>query len=225
MRKLLADALLFACSPYQYHKRWDAILRCLDLLKSVRLTPGGLRGGFAVWAYRVGRPVQDIMWSLKLRSQTTLESYLQETAALNCFAGLPFNARKNIMFVSEMFPYLPAAALWSSGFLRYLSALLYGWSTSLLTHGPVFCKCGIAAWCFIFYTCSMWSIETGYACASELESCCCSRAAMTSQTCRVGWIKNSAMQSAVVLSSIHLKMKHVYIYIYNPRSSFPQKTR
>ena len=58
MRKLLADALLFASSPYQYRKRWDAILRCLDLPKSVRLSPGGLRGGFAVWAYRVGRPVQ-----------------------------------------------------------------------------------------------------------------------------------------------------------------------
>jgi hypothetical protein len=106
-----ADALLFASSPYQYRKRWDAILRCLDLPKSVRLTPGGLRGGFAVWAYRVGRPVQDIMWSLRLRSQTTLESYLQETAALNCFAGLPFNVRKDIMLVSEMFTYLPAAAL------------------------------------------------------------------------------------------------------------------
>jgi len=148
---------------------------------------------------------------LRLRSQTTLESYLQETAALNCFAGLPFNARKDIMLVSEMFPYLPAAALWSSGFLSYLSALLYGWSASLLTPGPVFCKCGIAAWCFILHSCSMWSIETGYACASELECCCCSRAAMTSQTCRAGWIKNSAIQSAVVLSSIHLKMEHVYI--------------
>jgi len=111
MRKLPADALLFASSPCQYRKRWDIILRCLDLPSSVRLTPGGLRGGFGVWAYRVGRLVQDIMWSLRLRSQTTLESYLQEAAALNCFAGFPFNVRKDIMLVSEMFTYLPAAAL------------------------------------------------------------------------------------------------------------------
>ena len=109
MRKLPTETFLFASSPYQYRRRWDIILRTLDLPASVKLTPGGLRGGFAVWAYRAGRPVQDIMWSLRLRSQTTLESYLQEAAALNCFAGLPYNVRKDIMLVSEMFPCLPAA--------------------------------------------------------------------------------------------------------------------
>ena len=153
------------------------------------------------------------MWSLRLRSQTTLESYLQETAALNCFAGLPFNARKNIVLVSEMFPYLPAAALWSSGFLRYLSALLYGWSASLLTPGPVFCKCGIAAWCLILHSCSMWSIGTSYACASELDWCCCSHAAMTLQTCRAWWIK-IVWCSQQFSWAVFIRRWNIYIYNY-----------
>ena len=50
------------------------------------------------------------MWSLRLRSQTTLESYLQEAAALNCFAALPFNVRKDIMLVAAAFSLLLAAA-------------------------------------------------------------------------------------------------------------------
>ena len=155
------------------------------------------------------------MWSLRLRSQTTLESYLQEAAALNCFAGLPFNVRKDIMLVSEMFTYLPAAALWSSGFLRYLSALLNGWSASFLTPGLAFCKCGIAAWCLILHSCSMWSIGTSYACAFELDWCCCSHAAMTLQTCRAWWIK-IVWCSQQFSWAVFIRRWNIYIYIlYN----------
>ena len=108
-RKARADVALFGGSPYQYRKRWDALLASLQIPPGIRLTPGGLRGGFAVWAYRSGRGIQDIMWSLRLRSQSTLESYLQETAALNCFVSLPNAARDDINALSSFFTSLPAA--------------------------------------------------------------------------------------------------------------------
>eukprot|EP00438_Fugacium_kawagutii_P001470 Skav229395 [mRNA] locus=scaffold904:92557:93252:+ [translate_table: standard] len=110
LRKQPSDRLVFGTTHYQYRKRWDFLLRHLNLPKSLRLTPGGLRGGFAVWAYRNRIPVQDIMWSLRLRSQTTLESYLQEAAALNCFAGILKDTRCYINSLATMFPFLPAAA-------------------------------------------------------------------------------------------------------------------
>lgn len=80
LRNLPSEVQLFGASAYQYRKRWNLLLGHLRLPSSLRLTPGGLRGGFAVWSYRHGVPIQDIMWALRLRSQSTLESYLQETA-------------------------------------------------------------------------------------------------------------------------------------------------
>ena len=88
------ERLLFGGSAYQYRKRWNAILNTLRIPQGVRLTPGGLRGGFAVWSYRTNCSIQNIMWSLRLRSQVTLESYPQEAAALNCFAGLSMEVRE-----------------------------------------------------------------------------------------------------------------------------------
>eukprot|EP00435_Cladocopium_sp_Y103_P036916 s1777_g9.t1 len=87
-RNLEKDQLLFETNPYQFRKRWNLMLELLDIPASAGLTPGGLRGGFAVMAYRNGRSVQDIMWSMRLRSQVTLESYLQETASLNALVGV-----------------------------------------------------------------------------------------------------------------------------------------
>ncbi len=109
LRKLPEDAALFETSHYQYRKRWDALLRILNIPSTCRLTPGGLRGGYAVWAYRAGHGIQDIMWSLRLRSQITLEAYLQEAAALNCFATLPADLRSSVIAASKFFSFLPAA--------------------------------------------------------------------------------------------------------------------
>ena len=67
-KSLHTDEMLFDSSPYQYRKRWDALLAALKIPRTMRVTPGGLRGGYAVWAYRLGKPVQDILWSLRLRS-------------------------------------------------------------------------------------------------------------------------------------------------------------
>lgn len=43
---------LFDGSADQYRRRWDFLLKTYGIDKSLRLTPGGLRGGSAVWAYR-----------------------------------------------------------------------------------------------------------------------------------------------------------------------------
>eukprot|EP00438_Fugacium_kawagutii_P026020 Skav225717 [mRNA] locus=scaffold164:107677:112050:+ [translate_table: standard] len=110
VRKQPSEFLIFNTTHYQYRKRWNFLLGHLKLPSTLRLTPGGLRGGFAVWAYRNRMPVQDIMWSMRLRSQVTLESYLQETAALNCFAGLSKQTRSYVDALATMFPFLPAAA-------------------------------------------------------------------------------------------------------------------
>ena len=109
LRKLPEDAALFESSHYQYRKRWNVLLQILSIPSSCRLTPGGLRGGYAVWAYRAGYGIQDIMWSLRLRSQVTLEAYLQEAAALNCFATLPADVRSSVIAASKFFSFLPAA--------------------------------------------------------------------------------------------------------------------
>ncbi|CAE7375221.1 unnamed protein product, partial [Symbiodinium microadriaticum] len=43
---------LFCGSPWMYRKRWDSLLRALGIPVDLKLTPGGLRGGGAVAAYR-----------------------------------------------------------------------------------------------------------------------------------------------------------------------------
>eukprot|EP00435_Cladocopium_sp_Y103_P027124 s2178_g6.t1 len=108
-RKMHKDTPLFPTTPYQFRKRWNLLLEMLAIPADANLTPGGLRGGFAVMAYRAGFSVQDIMWAMRLRSQVTLESYLQETASLNALVSLPSEARKALGAAAKVFPFLPAA--------------------------------------------------------------------------------------------------------------------
>lgn len=107
-KHLPLDAPLFDSSPYQFRRRWDMVLRLLSVPVNFQLTPGGLRGGAAVYHYKCGKPINDLMWLLRLRSQSTLESYLQEVAALNVFARLPSNARECIRIASAFFLFLPS---------------------------------------------------------------------------------------------------------------------
>ena len=99
------DEPLFSSTPYQYRKRWDALLALLGVPKSCGVTPGGLRGGAAVYHYKKGKPIQDLLWLLRLRSVSTLESYLQEVAALNCFATLPHSVRRSVLSSASLFAF------------------------------------------------------------------------------------------------------------------------
>ena len=106
--KLPLDCPLFGATHYQYRKRWDALLQALQVDPAQRLTPGGLRGGAAVYHYRAGRSINDVMWLLRLRSQQTLESYIQEVAALNTIAKMKADTRSLISHFSNVYPHLAA---------------------------------------------------------------------------------------------------------------------
>eukprot|EP00438_Fugacium_kawagutii_P012047 Skav218189 [mRNA] locus=scaffold5213:273982:278268:- [translate_table: standard] len=108
-RKLRPDSPLFDASPYQYRKRWNLILSAFGLDGVATLTPGGLRAGSAVFHYRNGKSIQDLMWLLRLRSQTTLESYLQEVAALNTLVCMSAKCRSCILSFAATFCHLAAA--------------------------------------------------------------------------------------------------------------------
>ena len=94
--RLPASLQLYPSSPSVYRRRWDAILELCMIPTKLRLTPGGLRGGAAVMLYRRGEPVSNILWRLRLRSQTTLESYLQEMAANAVFTALRPEVRQRL---------------------------------------------------------------------------------------------------------------------------------
>ena len=105
--KLVGDSppeeRLFAASASTFRRRWDFLLAALGVPERSRLTPGGLRGGGAVYLYQQNVPVQDLMWRMRLRSQTTLESYLQEVAAISVLPSLPASSLRKISAAAALF--------------------------------------------------------------------------------------------------------------------------
>ena len=61
----------------------------LAMPKDLRPTPASIIGGGAIVAYQKGEHIQDIMWRMRVQSQTTLEHYLQERAADSIMTRLP----------------------------------------------------------------------------------------------------------------------------------------
>ena len=113
--KLPYDAPLFRATSYQYRKRWGIAILAFYKGRLPGITPGGLRAGSAVHHYKKGRPIGDLLWLMRLRSQTTLESYLQEVAALNVLASMPSDCRKAILAAAATFPFLDAGGLSCQG--------------------------------------------------------------------------------------------------------------
>eukprot|EP00439_Symbiodinium_sp_Y106_P034509 s3508_g4.t1 len=87
---------LFSGSASTFRRRWDFILKQLGVPEALKLTPGGLRGGGAVYLYQQQTPVQDLLWRMRLRSANTLESYLQEVAAVSVLPSLTASTRARI---------------------------------------------------------------------------------------------------------------------------------
>ena len=107
-QKLPKNDLLFEGTANQYRKRWDHLLSMFSIDKAVvRLTPGGLRGGAAVRMYRDNVPIQQIMWALRLRQQSTLEYYLQEVGTLTVFSQLSPESLSLLQRVGRRFFLLP----------------------------------------------------------------------------------------------------------------------
>ena len=92
-------------SPAMYRRRWDFLLERLGISKRLRLTPGCLRGGGAIFAHGQGLPIPDLLWRMRLTHQTTLAHYLQEVAASSIIPSLPSEVRENIKAAADLFPF------------------------------------------------------------------------------------------------------------------------
>ncbi|CAK9099077.1 unnamed protein product [Durusdinium trenchii] len=106
LKTLSPEERLYAGTPSTYRRRWDALLRSLQIDKSWQLTPGTLRSGGAIYAYHSGVPVTEILWLMRLKNLTTLESYLQSTAAMNIMLKLPDSVRGRIQVLAQTLPHL-----------------------------------------------------------------------------------------------------------------------
>eukprot|EP00435_Cladocopium_sp_Y103_P037015 s110_g9.t1 len=101
-------AQIFPLSAAAFRSRWEKILEALKIPFRVRPTPASVRGGGAIAAYRQGKPIQDLLWGMRIGSQSTLESYLQELAADNFLVRLPQDAKTKIRHAAALYPFLIA---------------------------------------------------------------------------------------------------------------------
>ena len=86
-----------------FRRRWERLLDILEVPSVLRPTPASIRGGGAILAYRRGEPVQSILWRMRLKSQVTLESYLQELAAEGSLGQMPQRTKDRIKFASSFY--------------------------------------------------------------------------------------------------------------------------
>ena len=98
--------LLFPLSAASFRTRWEKLLNALEVPSAFRPTPSSVRGGGAILAYKRGEAIPSILWRMRLVSQMTLESYLQELAAESFLAKLPETTKLRIRFAASY--YLPA---------------------------------------------------------------------------------------------------------------------
>ena len=101
-----SDEDLFAGSAQIFRRRWDYLLQMLDVKHCPGVTPGGLCGGGAVAFYRKGGSVSELLWAMRLKQIATLESYLQEVAALSFLKELSSPSLASIRAAASLFPHL-----------------------------------------------------------------------------------------------------------------------
>ena len=97
------NELLCTGSAGAYRSRWNAVLAKLQIGRTFRLTPGGLRGGGAVYLHRKGLALSELMWRMRLQHAQTLGYYLQETAAVSLLPSLPSEVRHRIQILQSFF--------------------------------------------------------------------------------------------------------------------------
>ena len=103
---LAKDEFLFPKSPAAFRYRWDKILAALSVDRALRVTPGGLRGGGAVKAYRDGVPISEIQWLMRMNHQHTLEFYIQEVGGVTALSELNETAVRKVTMAAMLFPFL-----------------------------------------------------------------------------------------------------------------------
>ena len=95
--------MLYGISATTFRRRWNYALQVLHVPLEARLTPGSLRGGGAVEAYRSGMDLTKLCWRMRLKNLSTLESYIQEVAADAFLVELSDTARNRILLFSSAF--------------------------------------------------------------------------------------------------------------------------
>ncbi|CAE7717395.1 unnamed protein product [Symbiodinium sp. CCMP2592] len=109
--KLPRNELLYPGSPSVYRRRWDRLLQLLGVPKELKLTPGSLRSGGAVTAFQQGVSVSELLWRMRLRSLSTLEFYLQETAAMSVLPDLSTRTRRRLLAAASIYDSIVADLL------------------------------------------------------------------------------------------------------------------
>jgi hypothetical protein len=105
------DEALWWGSAATFRKRFDFALLQIGVPRS-KYTPGGLRGGGAVWKFQRDGSIPDLMWSMRVSSQQTLGHYLQETAAAMSISALGDACLHKIRVLSKISkPLLEAASV------------------------------------------------------------------------------------------------------------------
>ena len=97
------DKLLYPISPSSFRRRWDSVLKFLEVDGAKKLTPGSLRAGGAIEEYRNGTDLTKLLWRMRLRHLLTLEHYVQELAADSFLAELTPRSRRKIFLFGELF--------------------------------------------------------------------------------------------------------------------------
>lgn len=95
--------MLYPISPGSFRRRGDFILKLLQVPVELKLTPGSLRGGGAIEAYRAGIDLTKLCWLMRLKNLTTLENYVQEIAADSFLVNLSTTARERVRTFFAMF--------------------------------------------------------------------------------------------------------------------------
>ena len=97
---------LYTGTPAAYRSRWDKLCAAWCIPASLELTPGCCRGGGAVFLYHQEVPVTNILWQMRIKQLSTLEYYLQETAAINVAQKLPQYSRRLVTNFSNILPHV-----------------------------------------------------------------------------------------------------------------------
>ena len=100
------EVMLYRGSPAAFRRRWDSLLADLEVPPSLHLTPGSLRAGGAVHLYKSGLSIADLMWRMRLKTITSLESYLQEMAAHAVLPKLPASGRRLVTAASALYSHV-----------------------------------------------------------------------------------------------------------------------
>ena len=118
---LAPDDPLYPTTASTYRRRWDKLIDALGIDRKCNLTPGCLRPGGAVFLYHCETPIYDLLWRMRLKHLATLESYLQETAALNVVQKINPVARHRVKSCAAMLPFiLRQFSSWAVHFVRQL---------------------------------------------------------------------------------------------------------